>query len=154
MIAQKGVDKNVIFRVLDFDNKYEIHITGDKVYFAKYYEGKYSNICSKDFTVLNNVLYRIKIILNNNNVKVNINDEPVLDCNDTDITHGKIGLRITTGAAYPSLIWFDNVLVTELDDTDPTPTPTPHQLLPQRQYLLQLFLFLAWEEVLVLKEYF
>jgi pimeloyl-ACP methyl ester carboxylesterase len=36
-----------------------------------------------------------------------------------------IGLRITTGGAYPSSVWFDNIIVRSLEQPTPTPTLTP-----------------------------
>ena len=127
MYAISGDDKNLIFRVIDSNKKYGLHMRNDLISLEKYDPDYGISEVIYPASFVNNVLYRLKIIVNNNNIKVYSNDSLLIDHTDTNfpITHGKIGLRVGTGANYPSSVWFDNVLVTTLDEPEETPTPIP-----------------------------
>jgi hypothetical protein len=87
----------------------------------------------KCFAYEYNQMYRIKAEIRENNIKISITKigletENVLwDVTSDAIlsTSGKPGLGASTGSCNHTEVWFDNVLVTDLDGPDPAPTPTP-----------------------------
>jgi len=119
MLSLAGEDKNLIFRVIDNNTKYGLHMRSD-LSVLEIYDPKrgYFEIFNREAKFVNNTLYRLKVVVNGENIKVYSNNNLLFDYTDTgtSITHGKIGLRVTTGAAYPSSVWFDNVIVCSLDD--------------------------------------
>lgn len=131
MIALQGTDKNVIFRVIDENNKYGIHMASYNVIcIERWVNGNFWDSC-KGWPFSNNVVYHLKAVLQGTTIKFYVDNQLAIDFNDTvsPITHGRIGLRIGTGADAPSEVYFDNVIVTSLEPS-PTPTPTPTPLPP------------------------
>jgi pimeloyl-ACP methyl ester carboxylesterase len=127
MLALEGDDKNLIFRVIDNDTKYGLHMRRDLAVLEIYDPKRgYFEEFNYEASFVNDTLYHLKIVVNRENIKVYSNNNLLFDYTDTgtNITHGKIGLRVTTGAAYPSSVWFDNILVRSLEEPIPTATPT------------------------------
>lgn len=134
MVALDGADKNIIFRVIDANNKYEVHMVSgyNTICLGRWINGSYWDTC-KYWPFSNGIIYHLKAVLLGTSIKFYVNDQLAIDFNDTgsSITSGKIGLRVGTGAVAPSEVYFDNILVTSLEPS-PTPTPTlqPLILLP------------------------
>lgn len=127
MLALEGEDKNLIFRVIDDKTKYGLHMRSDLAVLEIYDpERGYFEKFNREVSFVNNVTYHLKIVLNGENIKIYSNNSLLFDYTDegTNITYGKIGLRVTTGAAYPSSVWFDNIIVRTLEEHSVTPTPT------------------------------
>jgi pimeloyl-ACP methyl ester carboxylesterase len=128
MLALKGEDKNLIFRVIDHNAKYGLHMRSDLAVLEIYDPKRgYFERFNYEASFVNDTLYHLEIVVNRENIKVYSNNNLLFDYTDvgTNITHGKIGLRVTTGGAYPSSVWFDNVIVRSLEEPVPTPTLTP-----------------------------
>lgn len=137
MIAYSGTDKNLLFRVIDSNNRYGFHIAYGGLALEKVTNGWARDVVSYQITFENGKKYHMKIILSGN--KIDIYQEGVLILSYIDnapdqISHGKIGLRVGTGADSPSEVFFDNVLVTSLDHL-PTPTSLPVPYLSQKNPL-------------------
>lgn len=143
MFPIEGVDKNLSFRFQSLDKWNEIHHSIDgygwyKVYLERVYPQQYRMLTSvklsetENKAIENGKQYKIRIIVDGETTKVYIteNDQPEkLIINYTDygspLMHGKIGLKIGTGASSTSEVWFDNVVVRELPQPTNTPSPSP-----------------------------
>lgn len=137
MLALSGTDKNLIFRTIDLNNRYGFHISYGSIKLEKKTNGWERDITSAPITFNNGQIYRIKVVLNGKLIEIYQNGVLILSHMDNEsdvITHGKVGLRIGTGADAPSEVYYDNILVCTLDgpcSTTPTPTPLqPLVLLP------------------------
>ncbi|MBL7150865.1 alpha/beta fold hydrolase, partial [Candidatus Microgenomates bacterium] len=120
MEASKGTDKNLIFRFQNGSNWYGIHHGLGRIYFEKIVGGvDYTyQIPSVGHALYNNVVYHFKIILQGRTIQIYINDDLIFDFIDQDpvLETGKAGLRAGTGAVFPTEVWFDNIVVTSLDE--------------------------------------
>lgn len=132
-----GTDKNILVKFKDTNNFVEIHHTGGNIFLEKASTSGGGGILDSVFFPLSNgASYHFRIEIKNDNIKVFIDNNLMLEANDSmpmfDIW--KIGLRAGTGAVSPTEVWFDNVVVTELPGNatstptptaSPTPSPTP-----------------------------
>ncbi|MEK7472866.1 MAG: fibronectin type III domain-containing protein [Patescibacteria group bacterium] len=143
LLGKQGVDKNAMFRYTASNSKYGIHLTTNDISLEKHIPGSSVNLTANSGNFVDNINYKIKIIANNNNYKIYVDDVLYIDYTDANspLLEGKIGLRVGAGAVSPSQVWFDNVVVTEIMDATaaptatasptatpsatPTPTPTP-----------------------------
>ncbi len=119
------VDRNLDFRWVNNTNLYELHFQGNSN-FVTVCNGQLINTQSAT-SMLDNQINRINIILLNQHIQFILNGTKIFDCVDATYQFTgteKIGMRISTGGAYPTEAWFDNIVVTSLDET-PTSTPTP-----------------------------
>ena len=84
-----------------------------------------------DYNMTNNVVHHVRVALVNNNYKLYIDNQLLVDNTITNqvppCLNGSIGLTVSTGAAFPTEVWIDNVVVRSLGEA-PTPTPTPINL--------------------------
>jgi murein DD-endopeptidase MepM/ murein hydrolase activator NlpD len=116
----QGQDKNVLIKYVDNTNFIEVHTNNGGTYLEKYVSGSSSAYFSHySPTFLNSGIHHYKILINNLNITVYIDDNLIfnnINDNGPAFDYWKIGLR--TGAGVT--VWYDNVLVTELE----TPTPT------------------------------
>jgi len=123
------IDRNLDFRWVPDASLggwkiYEVHFLGENKGWTNF---GYPNFTSP-VSLSNNQINHIKVIFQNQHMKLYLNGTEVIDYLDTTynfIGTDKIGLRISTGGEYPTEVWFDNIVVTGLDDLTPTPTPTP-----------------------------
>lgn len=131
LLGLSGTDKNIAFRFYDENNFIEIHHSYGTIYLDKTINRNVTTLsrCSMaDCKLENNINYHFKIITKDNQIIVYLNDLKIFDITDSQLPSlvGKIALRAGTGGVSPTIIWFDNVVVTSLDDVGtPTPTPTP-----------------------------
>lgn len=142
----EGVDKSVEFRFKGTNNNYALNLrsgynnTGNDISLVKNFPGGYKILVLNpitSFTVTNNQWYRIKIIVNNTNIKAYVDDNPspLLEYNDTEITpaEGKICLQIWPGSYLGpgknaiTKTAYDDISVTELNTS---PSNPPLILLP------------------------
>jgi len=125
MYPIEGADKNIQFR---WNSKYgfcnQFHFNGEGLHI--------NNLPTINYVMSNGTIYHIKIILEGPRYQLFINGTEIADVVDPNplCLSGSIGLTITTGAAYPTEVWFDNIVVTSLDGAltptpSPIPTPTP-----------------------------
>ncbi|MFH1863322.1 MAG: C39 family peptidase, partial [bacterium] len=128
----QGTDKNIIVKYKNELEFYEIHHTGGNIYFEKHLppDGHTQKLATEIYyQLLNNTTYHFKIKVDNNKYKISIvdggNETLLFDVTDPDPSYtGKVGLRAGTGAVFPTEVWFDNVVVTEIPEAPPTPLPS------------------------------
>jgi len=127
LLGKQGVDKNAMFRYTAPDSKYGIHLTTNDISLEKHTPGSSINLVTLPANFVNNVIYKIKIVANNNNYQIYVDNILYIDHVDenTPLLSGQIGLRVGAGAVSPSEVWYDNIVVTEITDATPTPTATP-----------------------------
>jgi len=123
-----GVEKRALFRLQeDNSSGYIICIRsdwrGDDVHLAKRINGKYQYLVPYfTYHSQNNIWYTVKVVVENENIKVYIKDrddtdfELIIDKDDTEspFLSGKIGLASWTGAAGGETTNFDNIIVDSL----------------------------------------
>ncbi len=115
----EGVDKNIDFRWLNNQQIYEVHFTGANAVFSTTgpNQAGWPKIASNPLQ--NNQTYHIKIVLDDQHIQFFIDSNKLFDINDPNYifsSHEKIGLRIGTGVAAPTEVWFDNIVVSSLDN--------------------------------------
>ncbi len=142
MLPIQGWDRNLFFRVgsersrisnLDLPSGYALHMSPNWIDLQKWTPGLVSNpdILRVPVSWSNNTVRHFRIIVNNNNIKLfsyNQNDSPttspIIDYTDNSASpflSGKIALVITTGAVFPSEVWFDNVVINSTPIENPLP---------------------------------
>lgn len=123
------VDRNLDFRWVPDTSLggwkiYEVHFLGENYFWTNFgYPDSTSPI-----PLANNQINHIRAIFQNQRMQLFLNGTQIIDYLDTSYSFtgtDKIGLRIGTGAAYPTEVWFDNIVVTSLDAT-PTPLTVPY----------------------------
>lgn len=125
-----GTDKNILLRFQDSKNWYGIHHTYGMIYFEKVINGNAIPITPPvNYPLENGINYTVDIEIQGKRIKVLIDNNLIFNFEDPApyLEYGKIGLRAGTGAVTPTEVWFDDVIVTSLDEcaeTTPTPTPT------------------------------
>lgn len=112
-----GEDKNISFGFQDLKNWYEVHFTGGIYEFVQLRDGKVVFSHSDNLVMTNHKNYQIEIIIREKNIVFYINSELVFDlANDSFNKAGKLSLKAGTGAAAPTKVVFDNILVTTIDN--------------------------------------
>lgn len=122
------VDRNLDFRWVPDASLggwkiYEVHFLGENYFWTNF---GYPNSTSP-IPLANNQINHIRVIFQDQRMQLFLNGTQIIDYLDTTYAFtdaDKIGLRIGTGASYPTEVWFDNIVVTSLDPS-PSPTPTP-----------------------------
>ena len=124
-----GTDKNVILKYLDSSNLYEIHHTGNKIFFEKHIGNVvYAIAPAVPYPLANGVVYHFRFEINGSHFRIFESGHLLFDVEDSSpsFNGGKIGLRAGVSGTQ---VWYDNVLVTELvPSASPSPTPTPTPL--------------------------
>lgn len=114
----QGDDKNVDFRFgSSSTGTYEVHFSGGMA-------NNNFSLAPVPYVLVNHPLidnysYHIKIILNNQNFKFYVNNTLLFDKTDTSYVfdgHETFGLFVGTGSVAPSEVYFDNVVISTLDD--------------------------------------
>ena len=125
-----GTDHNVAFRFtpsFPSNDWYDLHFQspGDFV-LERVNPGIYNVFVPQNYP--NNQTYHIKIVVNKNNIKVYIDNLLVRDyTSDVDrFPSGRIALRAGTGADPSSETYFDNIVVTNIDDEVSPILPVPY----------------------------
>jgi len=124
ILPKEGSDKNVDFRWIENANNYGIHFnndTGGNNFFGKTGSNQEDWPKVTTFGLHNNQKYHFKIILQEQHIQVFIDEIKIFDEIDSDYTfttNEQVGFRISTGAAYPTEVWFDNVVVTSIGDPE------------------------------------
>lgn len=115
-----GADRNLDFRWIrnPDDNgytPYEVHYLGSNYSFNNFGATPINII-----PLIDNQVNHIKIILENQRVQFFVNQVKIIDhvVPDYEFTSEKVGLRLSTGASFPTEGWFDNVKATTLDHDD------------------------------------
>lgn len=117
-IPLTGVDRNISFGFQNLNNWYEIHFIENLYNILKVKSGQKTFDIFRPFHLENGQSYRIKIIFHTGFIQVYINNQLIAE--EYDFTfkedYGKIGIKVSTGAAYPTHVRFDNLVVRQLSD--------------------------------------
>lgn len=134
MLPMAGADRNVSFRVKDqsssccswyiYPVSYSLHMYSDSLRLGKNTaENTSAEVFSTAITLSDRMVTHFRIRLEDNHIQVfiNGNDIPIVDYidNNNPILTGRISLLVTTGAVYPTEVWFDNILVTKISKPVP-----------------------------------
>jgi hypothetical protein len=114
----EGADKNISFKFNNLSNWYELHFVGGSCYLVKLKDGTIPfNYIASVPELTNGQTYNLKIQTITDRIVVFLNNEPVIDTVDYTYNKdgGRIGIKAGTGAAYPTRIQFDNIVVRTLD---------------------------------------
>lgn len=129
--GEKGVDKNILVKFKDTSNFIELHANDRGIFLEKASSSGGAGILAFSTRLLtNHIAYHFRFeVKNNSNIKVYLDGSLLFDVNETSpvFTNWKIGLRAGTGGTPIVEVWFDNVVVSELEAE---PTLTPLILLP------------------------
>lgn len=117
--ALQGADKNITFGVVDTNNWYELHFTTSGSQVVKVADGTVTWHESFAYTLPMAVKQHVSIIFIKGKIQVLINGYQVLDTTDPTYqrTEGKLSLKATTGAIFPTKVRIDNILVRRIQDT-------------------------------------
>jgi len=120
-------DRNFDFRWVNGYDLYEVHFQGDTDFSTNLATSSAQSLVP----LVDNQINHVTIILLNQHVQFILNGVRILDSVDPTYQFGgseKVGMRVSTGDSYPTEAWFDNIVVTSLDNTPtttPSPTPSP-----------------------------
>lgn len=107
-----SADINFSWGFQDIDNWYEIHFFDGEFHLVRVEDGQIEFTYSGEFDFPLNTVCRAYIVFNQGQIQVWIDDDPVVDYRDFSYKGGgKIALRVTTGAAYPTQVRFNNLAV-------------------------------------------
>lgn len=113
-----GADKNISFKFNNLQNWYELHFVGGSCYLVRIKDGTspFNHIASIT-PLVNGRTYIIRIQTIGNRIIVFLNDQVIIDTIDYSYNSngGKIGIKAGTGAAYPTRVQFDNLVVSSID---------------------------------------
>lgn len=120
-----GVDTNLVFRYRDHNNWYGIHgINNENKLVLQKAGGVWSTTPpEKSYHFNLGEWYHFRIEVKGENIKVSINNTLIWDIVDvnTTLVEGSPGLQASTGATTSVEVWFDNIVVTSIDNTLPVP---------------------------------
>lgn len=124
MILMSGTDHNVVYRTDPLVGLgYELHFQSPTNLVASF-PGNYFNIPG-DYSL--GKLYHVKTVVHDNNIQIFINGNLIKDyTSPTEAPAGKIALRASVGGDPSSETYFDNIVVTSLDDSTPVPLTVPY----------------------------
>lgn len=115
---QIGVDRNLAWGFQDEKNWYEIHFVITIFELVRKIGDTFGIDIFGDYVLGEGVTHHAKIIFNHGHIQIFVDDQELISADDWSFNHpiGKIALKVTTGAARPTLIYFDNVKVTLIND--------------------------------------
>lgn len=115
MFTVQGEDKNVEFRWRNNNgNATGVHFTNGG---ARFYAHGVNT--SNPYPLENNHQYHIQAILNGQNIKFYIDNNLLFDEIDPDYQfqgNEQMVLVVTTGASFPTEVYFDNIVISTLDE--------------------------------------
>ena len=130
-----NLDRNFSFRHIDQNSHYEVHTYGNMIYLDKAgfdtenHKNLGKTLDSSTYNFSDNTLYHFKIIANENNIKVYIDNETTPTLETTDSTnpylYGIAGFQAGSGPDAPGDVWFDNIIITPITGADSSPTAIP-----------------------------
>lgn len=118
----EGVDKNISFGFEDISNWYEIHFVESFYNLVRLNNGQAYFSLFNPYVMQNGRPYHVVIRFENGHITVTVDGITIANEDDWSFNHnfGKIGMKAGTGAAAPTRVRFDNVVVRSLD-APPTP---------------------------------
>jgi hypothetical protein len=120
-----GTDHNLVYRRdLATGAFWEIHFQSPGDFSLNLPDGFYKVNLTGNYE--NGRTYHVRTIINNNDLQILINNILVRDYQmNAPLPAGIVSLRAGVGGDPVSETWFDNIVVTSIDNTTPTPTFTP-----------------------------
>ncbi len=108
-----SADINFNWGFTDMSNWYEIHFYNGFFYLIRVKNGQLIFSHTGEYDLPINSQHRVTIIFNYGRIQVMIDNDLVVSRLDSsyEANSGKIALRVTTGAAYPTHVRFDNLAV-------------------------------------------
>lgn len=115
-----GTDKNISFGFQDTCNWYETHFTDTFVNLVRLKDCIVPFGVSHEFSMHNGQTYHLEIRFLNGLISLYIDQVLVSEDQDWSFNqnYGKIGLKAGTGASYPTVLAYDNIQVTSLDQIE------------------------------------
>lgn len=133
-LTSTSMDRNFLFKYLDEQNRYGLHLIGNMVYLELVVDGEHQDIPAS-YPFQDNGTYHFEVNLLHDKIVVYINNTVVhshLENSITAFPNSRVGLRASAGAIPSSEVWFDNMEVkilglvpTPTPTSSPLPTPTP-----------------------------
>jgi hypothetical protein len=108
-----GADSNWSWGVEDIDNWYEVHVNHVQLHLTRLREGLQVLNFFEDQTLEQGRVYHVQLYFNQGHIQVWVDGNLWLDRHDHRYEHngGKISLKASAGAIYPTQVRFDNVQV-------------------------------------------
>lgn len=125
-ITETEADHNWVWGWEDVDNWYEIHFYRNVYNAARVSDGWALFNFDGIYWVKQDELYQVKIVFNQGRMQIWANEELVTDRQDyhyQDGDGGKIALKATTGAAYPTQVRFNDIRLYSLEPSLDTYLP-------------------------------
>ncbi len=121
----QGQDKNFTLRYLSNSDFYELHFNANGLFLDRTVPQNSGSIA---VLLNNNVTSHIKVDYLIDEINVYVNGNLVFEFDDPSnpYSNGKIGIKVGTGLAGTTEVYFDNIVVTSLDPS-PTPSSSPTQ---------------------------
>ncbi len=114
----EGADKNIAFKFNNLKNWYELHFINETCNLVRLKDGQipFSHF-SWITPLVNGRTYTIKIQTLKERIIVFLDSQVIIDTIDLSYNQngGRISLKAGTGAAYPTRVKFDNILVKAID---------------------------------------
>ena len=124
-------DRNFVFKYNDQNNWYDIHIYGQNINIQKVVGGsdRTSTLINSSDTYTFQVgqTYHFKVDVLLTTINLYINGNLIISTTDPGpyLPNFSAGLQASGGGDPTSEVWFDNVVITQIDAPTPTPTSTP-----------------------------
>lgn len=115
-IPVSGVDRNISFGVQSSAHWYEIHFVEEFFNLVKVKAGQKPFDINHPFRLENGQTYRLKIVFHTGLIQIFVDGRLIAEEYDASFNndYGKIGIKVTTGDAYPTHVRFDNIVVREI----------------------------------------
>jgi hypothetical protein len=108
----KGVDKNVVFTFTNPNDWIDIHFFNNEFEVAHFQNGINSFAKRGYFSMINGQTYGVRVSKQNGKLNIHIDNVLIFEHQfPLGMLDGKISIKATTGASYPTEIEFDNVVV-------------------------------------------
>jgi hypothetical protein len=127
-----GVDVNWSWGVENQSNWYQAHFNHHNLHLVRVRNDQQVLNIFKDFFLELDRVYRVKIYFNHGHIQLWIDDQLIVDRQDHryELNGGPISLRVSSGMAAQTQVWFDNLevyaLAPEIDTELPVPAYKQH----------------------------
>ena len=114
------MDRNVLIKWQDAENWYGLHIVDDKLIIQKVIAGQLASVYNNwgYYQFAADQSYQFKISVVNDLITIGVDDQQIIQVIDRPpFINGyqTIGLQASSGSIFKSSSWFDNLVVTSLD---------------------------------------
>lgn len=134
-----GEDRNLFFRsnpersiygdrTWNWPTGYGLHITSGTTHLVKFLPTSSLYVASASFSFPTGTTHKMKMSALDRRIRIYGDNNLLIDYTDSSsdaFLSGRIALAASTGTAFPTEVWYDNVVVTQINAATPSPTPTP-----------------------------